>query len=135
MNWQDNLLHTNEQIRALILQTKRIAVLGIKTDAQANQPSVYVPMYIQKAGFEIIPVPVYYPDATVILGEQVYRRLGDIPGEIDMVDVFRRSHDINGHIEDILAKKPKSVWFQSGVRNDSAAEIFAKAGIHVVQDR
>jgi predicted CoA-binding protein len=135
MNWQDNLLHTNEQIRALILQTKRIAVLGIKTDAQANQPSVYVPMYIQKAGFEIIPVPVYYPDATVILGEQVYRRLGDIPGEIDMVDVFRRSHDINGHIEDILAKKPKSVWFQSGIRNDSAAEIFAKAGIHVVQDR
>jgi uncharacterized protein len=135
MNWQDNLLHTNEQIRALILQTKRIAVLGIKTDAQANQPSVYVPMYIQKAGFEIIPVPVYYPDATVILGEQVYRRLGDIPGEIDMVDVFRRSHDINGHIEDILAKKPKSVWFQSGIRNDSAAEIFAKAGIKVVQDR
>jgi uncharacterized protein len=135
MNWQDNLLHTNEQIRALILQTKRIAVLGIKTDAQANQPSVYVPMYIQKAGFEIIPVPVYYPDATVILGEQVYRRLGDIPGEIDMVDVFRRSHDINGHIEDILAKKPKSVWFQSGIRNDAAAEIFAKAGIKVVQDR
>ena len=135
MNWQDNLLHTNEQIRALILQTKRIAVLGIKTDAQANQPSVYVPMYIQKAGFEIIPVPVHYPDATIILGEKVYRRLSDIPGEIDMIDVFRRSHDINGHIEDVLTKKTKSIWFQSGIRNDSAAEIFAKAGIKVVQDR
>jgi predicted CoA-binding protein len=135
MNWQDNLLQTAEQIRELILQTKRIAVLGIKTEAQADQPSVYVPMYIQKAGFEIIPVPVYYPDATVILGEKVYRRLSDIPGEIDMVDVFRRSHDINGHIEDILEKKPKSVWFQSGIRNDAAAEIFAKAGIKVVQDR
>jgi predicted CoA-binding protein len=135
MNWQDNLLQTAEQIRELISQTKRIAVLGIKTEAQADQPSVYVPMYIQKAGFEIIPVPVYYPDATVILGEKVYRRLSDIPGEIDMVDVFRRSHDINGHIEDILEKKPKSVWFQSGIRNDAAAEIFAKAGIKVVQDR
>jgi predicted CoA-binding protein len=135
MNWQDNLLDANEQIHALILETKRIAVLGIKTDAQANQPSVYVPMYMQKAGFEIIPVPVYYPDATVILGKKVYRRLSDIPGEIDMVDVFRRSHDINGHIEDILAKKPKSVWFQSGIRNDAAVEIFAKAGIKVVQDR
>jgi predicted CoA-binding protein len=135
MNWQDNLLDANEPIRALILETKRIAVLGIKTDAQANQPSVYVPMYMQKAGFEIIPVPVYYPDATVILGKTVYRRLSDIPGEIDMVDVFRRSHDINGHIEDILAKKPKSVWFQSGIRNDAAAQIFAKAGIKVVQDR
>jgi uncharacterized protein len=135
MNWQENLLSTPEQIRELILKTRRIAVLGIKTEAQADQPSVYVPMYIQKAGFEIIPVPVYYPDATTILGEKVYRRLSDIPGDIDMIDVFRRSHDINGHIEDILAKKPKSIWFQSGIRNDAAAEIFAKAGIKVVQDR
>jgi len=135
MNWQENLLITVEQVRALILETKRIAVLGIKTEAQADQPSVYVPMYLQKTGFEIIPVPVYYPDVTVILGEQVYRRLSDIPGEIDMVDVFRRSHDVSGHVEDILAKKPKSVWLQSGIRNDAAAEIFAKAGIKVVQDR
>lgn len=135
MSWQENVLTDTEQIRDLIRRTKRIAVLGIKTDAQVAQPSVYVPMYLKKAAFEIIPVPVYYPDVTVILGEKVYRRLIDIPGDIDMVDVFRRPHDINGHIEDILAKKPKSVWFQSGIRNDSAAEIFAKAGIQVVQDR
>ncbi len=135
MNWQDNLLTTTEQIRDLIKQTKRIAVLGIKTDAQADQPSVYVPQYMQRAGFEIVPVPVYYPDATEILGEKVYRKLTDIPGDIDMVDVFRRPNDIAGHIEDILAKRPKSVWFQSGIRNDKAAETFAKAGIKVVQDR
>ena len=135
MTWQDNLLTTTEQIRNLINITKRIAVLGIKTDAQADQPSVYVPQYMQSAGFEIIPVPVYYPDATEILGKKVYRKLTDIPGEIDMVDVFRRPNDITGHIDDILAKKPKSVWFQSGIRNDQAAEIFAKAGIKVVQDR
>jgi predicted CoA-binding protein len=135
MDWQENLLSTAEQIRDLILQTKRIAVLGIKTDAQADQPSVYVPMYMKKAGFEIVPVPVYYPDATVILGEKVFRRLIDIPGDINMVDVFRRSPDVAGHVDDILAKKPNSVWLQSGIRNDAAAEILAKAGIQVVQDR
>jgi predicted CoA-binding protein len=135
MNWQDNLIQDVEDVRELIRGTKRIAVLGIKTEAQADQPSVYVPMYMQKAGFEIVPVPVYYPDATVILGRKVYRRLVDIPGDIDMVDVFRRSHDVTGHVEDVLAKKPLSVWLQSGIRNDAAAEIFAKAGIKVVQDR
>ena len=135
MSWQENILSTVEQIRDLILQTKRIAVLGIKTEAQADQPSVYVPKYMQNAGFEIVPVPVYYPDATVILGENVYRRLVDIPVDIDMVDVFRRSHDVAGHVDDILAKKPNSVWLQLGIRNDAAAEIFAKAGIKVVQDR
>ena len=135
MNWQDYLVENTEEIRALLQTTKRIAVLGIKTEAQADQPSVYVPMYLKKAGFEIIPVPVYYPDTTVILGEKVFRRLIDIPDEIDMVDVFRRSQDVAGHIDDILAKKPNSVWLQSGIRNDAAAEIFAKAGIKVVQDR
>ena len=135
MNWQDNLLNSPEQIRDLIRGTKRIAVLGIKTEAQADQPSVYVPKYMQDAGFKIVPVPVYYPEASVILDEKVYRRLVDIAGEIDMVDVFRRSHDVPGHVDDIVAKKPKSVWLQLGIRNDAAAEIFAKAGIKVVQDR
>ena len=55
MSWQENLLSDLAEIRNLIRQTKRIAVLGIKTDAQADQPSVYVPMYLKKTGFEIIP--------------------------------------------------------------------------------
>jgi predicted CoA-binding protein len=135
MNWQENLITDRSQIRDLILQIRRIAVLGIKTEAQADQPSVYVPKYLQAAGFEIVPVPVYYPEAMEILGCRVYRRLGEIPEEIDLVDVFRRSQDINGHVEDILAKKPKAVWFQSGIRNDEAAERLAKSGVKVVQDR
>ena len=135
MNWQENILETGEQIRDLLLHTKRIAVLGIKTEAQADQPSVYVPKYMQDAGFEIVPVPVYYPEVTTILGEKVYRKLVDIPGDIDMVDVFRRPNDVTSHVDDILASKPKSVWLQLGIRNDAAAEIFAKAGIKVVQDR
>jgi len=96
MSWQQNLLYTPSQIRDLIRQTKRIAVLGIKTEAQADQPAFYVPKYLDAAGLQVIPVPVYYPEVTEILGKRVYRKLIDIPGEVDLVDVFRRSHDING---------------------------------------
>jgi hypothetical protein len=135
MNWKDNLIDNPAQIRQLVLQSRRIAVLGIKTEAQADQPSVYVPHYMLQAGYEIIPVPVYYPEVSEIFGARVYRRLIDIPGEVDLVDVFRRPGDINGHVDDIVAKKPKAVWFQSGIRNDEAAETFARAGIQVVQDR
>ena len=135
MSWQQNLLYTPSQIRDLIRQTKRIAVLGIKTEAQADQPAFYVPKYLDAAGLQVIPVPVYYPEVTEILGKRVYRKLIDIPGEVDLVDVFRRSHDINGHVEDIVTKKPKAVWFQSGIRNDAVAEQLAKTGIKVVQDR
>jgi uncharacterized protein len=135
MDWKENLVESAAQIRELIVQTRRIAILGIKTEAQAGQPSVYVPQYLLRAGFEIIPVPVYYPEVTEIFGASVYRRLVDIPVDIDLVDVFRRPQDIDGHVDDILAKKPKAVWFQSGIRNDQAAETFARAGIQVVQDR
>ena len=135
MNWKENLIDRPSDIRDLILKTQRIAVLGIKTEAQADQPAFYVPKYLVTAGFDVIPVPVYYPEVIEILGKRVYRRLTEIPGNIDLVDVFRRSQDIDGHVEEILAKMPTAVWFQSGIRNDSVAETLAKAGIQVVQDR
>ncbi|HJU61380.1 MAG TPA: CoA-binding protein [Candidatus Binatia bacterium] len=135
MNWKENLIQSPAHLRELILQSRRIAVLGIKTEAQADQPAFYVPKYLATAGFEVIPVPVYYPEVAAILGRTVYRRLMEIPGDIDLVDVFRRSQDISGHLEDLLAKRPTAVWFQSGIRNDTAAETLAKAGIKVVQDR
>ena len=69
-----------------------------------------------------------------MLGKKVYRKLADIPGEIDMVNVFRRPKDIPPHVDEIIAKKPKSVWFQLGIRNNDAAERLARAGIDVVQD-
>ena len=135
MNWQANLVVNSSDIRALVACSRRVAVLGIKTEAQADQPAFYVPKYLADAGFEIIPVPVYYPEVTEILGKPIYRRLMEIPGNIDLVDVFRRAHDIDGHVEDILAKGPSAVWFQSGIRNDATAATLAKAGIKVVQDR
>jgi hypothetical protein len=134
MDWQKNIIETDEEIKDLLADTKRIAVLGIKTEAQSFQPAFYVPQYMANAGFEIIPVPVYYPEATEILGQKVYRSLVEIPEDIDLVNVFRRSADVAQHTEDILAKKPKAVWLQSGIRNDAVAETLAKEGIKVVQD-
>jgi predicted CoA-binding protein len=135
MNWQHNLLTNSSEIANLLNETRNIAVLGIKTEAQARQPAFYVPSYLQSAGFHIIPVPVYYPNTTHILGQQVFRKLIDIPVDVDLVNVFRLSQDIPPHVEDILAKMPKAVWLQSGIRNDAVAEKLAKAGIKVVQDR
>jgi uncharacterized protein len=133
-NWRAHLVDDDEAIGRILAATRRIAVLGIKT-AESRQPAYYVPEYAQRAGMEIIPVPVYYPEVTEILGARVYRKVADVPGEIDMVNVFRRPRDIDAHVDDILAKRPKSVWFQLGIRNDDAAERLAEAGIDVVQDR
>jgi predicted CoA-binding protein len=133
-DWRAHLIESSAGIRALLERVKRIAVLGIKT-ADSGAPAYYVPEYAQHAGYEIVPVPVYYPEVTEILGEKVYRTVSEIPGDIDLVDVFRRPSDIPAHVDDILAKKPRAVWFQSGIRNAAAAERFARAGIDVVQDR
>ena len=135
MSYEQNLIEDEAGIRAVVQASKRVAVLGIKTEQQEGQPAFYVPRYLAQAGVDVVPVPVYYPDVTHILGRPVYRRLVDIPGELDLVDVFRRPQDIDQHVDDLLAKKPKAVWFQSGIRNDAAAEKLARAGIKVVQDR
>jgi predicted CoA-binding protein len=134
MDWKENILVSDQQIQELLRATKTIAVLGIKTESQSFAPAFYVPQYMHARGFRIIPVPVYYPEATEILGEKVYRRVSEIPESVDMVNVFRRSQDIPPHVEDILAARPKSVWLQAGIRHDEAARTFAEAGIKVVQD-
>ena len=135
MDWHENIITNTAGIRSLLTETRTIAVLGIKTEAQATQPAFYVPRYLHTTGFQVIPVPVYYPKATQILGQHVYRRLVDIPIDVDLVNVFRRSQDVPPHVADILAKMPKAVWLQSGIRNDAVAETLAKAGMKVVQDR
>lgn len=134
-DWRTHLLETSDQIRDLLHRVKRIAVIGIKTEAQSFQPAYYVPEFVQSAGYEIVPVPVYYPEASTILGQPVYRRVADIPGDVDLVNVFRRSQDVPPHVDDILAKRPKAVWLQSGIRHDAVAEQLAREGIDVVQDR
>lgn len=134
-DWRTHLIESTDEIRALLRRSRRIAVLGIKPETRADQPAHFVPVYTKEAGFEVIPVPVYYPDVTMILGEPVYRRLVDVPGDIDIVNVFRRPEHVPPHVDDIIAKHPHTVWMQLGIRNDEAAERLARAGIDVVQDR
>lgn len=134
-DWKDHILEDDAKIRALLAATRRVAVLGIKTEAQADQAAFYVPKFLAERGLEIVPVPVYYPEVKEILGRPVFRRVSDVPGPIDLVDVFRRPADVAGHVEDLLAKRPRAVWMQLGIRNDAAAETLARAGIDVVQDR
>jgi predicted CoA-binding protein len=128
------IIEDDDDIGALLASTKRIAVIGIKT-RESMQPAYYVPEYTQRAGYDVVPVPVYYPEATEILGQQVYRSLAAIPGDVDMVNMFRRPKDLAAHLDDILAKKPRSVWLQLGIRDDAFAARLTAAGIDVVQDR
>lgn len=132
-DWRRHLVEDDAEIARILNDTRRIAVLGIKVESW--QPAYYVPEFAQSIGLDIVPVPVYYPDVTRILDQPVYRSVASIPGDVDMVNVFRRPRDIPQHVDDIIAKRPKSVWFQLGIRNDDAAEQFAREGIDVVQDR
>jgi predicted CoA-binding protein len=133
--WRSHLLERPEQITQLLTTVRTVAVLGIKSDDHPLEPAWYVPEHAQRAGLRLLPVPVYYPDVTTILGERVYRSLAELPVPVDLVDVFRRPSDIPAHLDDILAARPGAVWFQLGIRNDVAAETLARAGIDVVQDR
>lgn len=134
-DWRENILTDDRKIRELLRSTKRVAVLGMKTEAQADQAAFYVPKYLADQGVEVVPVPVYYPEAKEILGKTVFRKVADVPGAIDVLDVFRRPSDLPGHLEDIKAKRPRAVWMQAGIRNDAVAEALAQEGILVVQDR
>lgn len=134
MEVNPNLITNDAEIAELLRSVKTIAVLGIKPESHSSQPAFYVPKYMADHGYDIIPVPVYYPEITAILGKKVYRDLNDVPGEIDLLNVFRRSEDIPKHTLEILTKKPTAVWFQLGIRNDEVAEKLAEAGIKVVQD-
>jgi predicted CoA-binding protein len=134
-DWRENLVTDAAEIRQILRECRRIAVLGIKPESRAAAPAFYVPEYMLRQGYDIVPVPVYYPDVAEILGRRVHRSLRDVPGPIDMVNVFRRPIDIPPHVADLLAVKPRVVWLQLGIAHPAAAETLARAGIRVVQDR
>ena len=134
-DWKDNLINDAQGMTEVLRETRTIAVLGIKPETHAAHAAHYVPGYMAAEGFEVIPVPVYFPEVIEILGKPVFRTVAEIGRPIDMVNVFRRPGDIPPHVDDIIAAKPKSVWFQLGIRNDEAARRLAEAGIKVVQDR
>src|SRR5258706_14591176 len=111
-DWKENLVTSSDAIVDLIRETKTIAVLGLKPESHGDQAAFYVPAHMAAAGYDVIPVPVYYPEVTEILGQPVFRKLADVGRPIDMVNVFRRPKDIPPHVDDILAAKPKTARCQ-----------------------
>ena len=132
--WRSHLLVHRSQLGAVLSSVHRIAVIGIKPEIVGG-PAFYVSEYLQAAGFEIVPVPVYYPDITEVLGVPVQRSLSTVIPSAEMVLLFRRSVDVGQHLAEILAAKPRAVWLQQGIENAGVAEALARAGIDVVLDR
>ncbi len=132
--WRSHLLEHSSQLTEVLSSVHRIAVIGIKPEIVGG-PAYYVPEYLHTAGYDIVPVPVYYPDITEILGAAVQRTLYTARPPADMVLLFRRSGDVAQHLAEMLAAKPRVVWMQQGIQDADVAEALAKAGIHVVQNR
>jgi predicted CoA-binding protein len=133
-SWRDHLVESTSDVLRVLERVKRVAVIGIKP-AVVGGPAFYVPERMQLSGYEIVPVPVYYPEITEILGAPIHRSLATISPAVDMVQLFRRPNDVPRHLDDILAHKPSVVWMQQGIRHPEVAEQLARAGIDVVQDR
>jgi len=120
----------DKEIRELLRTSKVIAVVGLSADE--DRPSNGVARYLMKQGFKIIPVN---PGRDTILGEKSYKSLSDIPGPVDVVDIFMRSDKVLPFVEEAARLKPKAIWLQLGVKNDAAKEAADKNGILFVQDR
>jgi predicted CoA-binding protein len=131
---RDHLLETTAEIVRVLERVKRVAVIGIKPEVVGG-PAFYVPERMQQVGYEIVPIPVYYPDITEILGVPIHRSLSTVSPAVDMVQLFRRPSDVPRHLDEILAHRPSVVWMQLGIRHDGMAQQLADAGIAVIQDR
>jgi hypothetical protein len=125
------LIDDDAALRALLLRTRAIAVLGIK--AGAADDAYRVPRYMQAAGYRILPVN---PGLASVLSERSVPRLADVPAPYELLNVFRAVRHLPGHVDEILAlpSRPAAVWFQTGIRDDASAARLCAAGIDVVQD-
>jgi predicted CoA-binding protein len=116
--------------RALLEKARRIAVVGLSP--KPYRDSHRVARYLQERGYDVVPV---YPREDTILGAKVYRRVQDIPGGVDLVDVFRRREELPGVFDDALAARAPAVWTQLGCVDEAGARRATAAGVTVVMDR
>jgi len=121
---------TQDKIFDILKTSKTIAVIGMSKNPEKDANSI--PAYLIQKGYNVIPVN---PSADEILGKKSYKKLSDVPGEVDIVDVFRPSEDVPNYIDDVIAKRPKVFWLQLGIRNDQASARVAEKGIITIQDR
>ena len=132
--WSSNLVDDDAGLTRILREARTVAVLGAK--ARPGEPAYYVPAYLAREGYRVVPVNPTLA-GTTILGEPVVPTLAELSAPVDVVEIFRRPEYLPGHADEILALpwRPAVVWFQLGIRNDTAAARLAQAGIRVVQDR
>jgi predicted CoA-binding protein len=124
------MLNDNDSITELLKQAKTIAVVGLSDSPM--RISYDVSEYMQSQGYRIIPVN---PRIARALGEKSYAALSDVPGKIDLVNVFRRSVFVPDIVDEVIRLKLPALWLQEGVVHEEAAEKARQAGIFVVMDR
>jgi uncharacterized protein len=117
-------------IAELLRDAKTIAVVGLSSNRM--RASFGVARFLQRQGYRIIPVN---PNETEVLGERAYACLRDVPDDVDIVNIFRRSEKVPDVIDDALQKRPRCIWMQEGVVNNAAAQTAESAGIAVVMNR
>ncbi len=117
-------------IRDVLTTTRRWAVVGCSPDP--SRDSNRIAQLLLRHGYEVFPVN---PAATELLGRKAYARVADIPGGVDVVDIFRRSADAGAHVDEAIAIGAKAVWMQLGVIDADAAARARDAGLAVVMDR
>ena len=132
--WRANVVDDDAGLAKIFRECRTVAVLGAKRERSA--PAFYVPAYLASRGYRVFPV------SPLLVGQSFFDvpavgTLADLDAPVDVIDVFRRPEYLPDHAREILALpwRPKAVWFQLGIRNDGAAEMLARAGIRVVQDR
>ena len=123
-------INSSQTIQRIIDECKTIAVVGLSSNPM--RPSNGVARYMQRAGYKVIPVN---PNETAVLDEQAYAALADVPGQIDLVDVFRRSSEAGAAVDEAIRVGAKAVWLQEGVIDRAAAQRALDAGLLVVMDR
>jgi len=123
---------TEDQIREHLTQSRRIAIVGLSP--KPDRPSHGVAAYLQRVGYEIVPV---HPAPGVTLGQTVHPdlRSAAATGPLDIVDIFRRSESIPTLLDDLLAVRPRLVWMQLGIDHPETARRLEEAGIDVVTNR
>jgi predicted CoA-binding protein len=128
----ENVLDLNgpETIARILNECHTIAVVGLSS--QPARPSHGVAAYMQRAGHRVIPVN---PNETEVLGEKAYGLLSEVPEQIDLVDVFRRSEEAGAAVDQAIAAGARAVWLQEGVIDTAAAQRALAAGLMVVMDR
>ncbi len=124
------ILNTDEDVKAFLSNAKTIAVVGLSP--KPDRDSYQVAAYLQQHGYRVLPVR---PAQAELLGEKAYASLDDIPGSVDIIDVFRNSDQVLPHAREALRLKPKLFWMQEGIENHEAAALLTAAGIDVVMNR